>query len=65
MLEPDAGKLASPVLRGLGGSNAPRLPGFARVVMKYAKANWRYRRKSRKFQCISQLLMSSAHLKRK
>jgi hypothetical protein len=27
-LEPDAGKLSSPVLRGLGGSNPARLPGI-------------------------------------
>lgn len=27
MLEPDDGKLSSPVLRGVGGSNTARLPG--------------------------------------
>jgi hypothetical protein len=30
-LEPDVGKLASPVLRGLGGSNAAWLPGPLRA----------------------------------
>jgi hypothetical protein len=32
MLEPDAGKLASPVLRGLGASNSPWLPGRRNVI---------------------------------
>ena len=30
MLEPDEGKLSSPVLRGLSGRKAARLPGEAR-----------------------------------
>jgi hypothetical protein len=32
LLEPDAGKLARPVLRGAGRSNAPGLPGTSRAV---------------------------------
>ena len=31
MLEPDEGKLSSPVLRGLSGRKAARLPGDART----------------------------------
>ena len=31
MLEPDEGKLSSPVLRGLSGRKAARLPGEARL----------------------------------
>jgi hypothetical protein len=31
VLEPDEGKLSSPVLRGLSGRKAARLPGEARL----------------------------------
>ena len=34
MLEPDEGKLSSPVLRGLSGRKAARLPGEARLHEK-------------------------------
>jgi hypothetical protein len=34
-LEPDDGKLSCPVLRGLGGSNAPRLPGARYNPIRY------------------------------
>jgi hypothetical protein len=34
MLEPDAGKLASPVLRGRGGGNIALLPGHQRVAAR-------------------------------
>ena len=34
MLEPDEGKLSSPVLRGLSGRKAARLPGEARPHKK-------------------------------
>jgi hypothetical protein len=34
MLEPDVGKLASPVLRGRGGGNIALLPGLTKVTMQ-------------------------------
>jgi hypothetical protein len=47
-LEPDEGKLSCPVPRGLGGSNAPRLPGKAdsacapsRKIVDWNAIDWR------------------------
>ena len=39
LLEPDAGKLARPVLRGAGRSNAPGLPGDLECIM--SRSAWR------------------------
>ena len=36
-LEPCDGRLSRRVLRGLGGSNAPRLPGYDHIIIKEEK----------------------------
>jgi hypothetical protein len=41
MLEPYTVKFVRAVLKGLGGSDAARLPGFYGVLLSSAESDWR------------------------